>query len=568
MYSPSKPSRPGRAYLHLLRKDDILALSDVVRAAKWEDAKGSFNDPALIAPPGVEFAIYKKFPANKKRNDARQGTIDQDPQFMAFLEELANPAPPREVAEGENGGEDGDKAEVKVTTTPLIEYLKEKKANKGKEASGKNAKGGKAEAKGKGASKEEEQSSKKKGKGSKEDKAGKAAAPKENVKILTKRAATEQAAEAAKNVAGQINSAASTTASGASVASAQPAAAASQTDATPKTRRAGIAAAARILQRDLGLSPGSAHRRARQDAAKAENGPKASDDKDAPAASPTAVGTNAASDRPVSPAPSEGSQASKGQGSASQKSQSGRRNRGSKNAEKNKAPAAEASAAQPAAPPKPMMILKKPDAAAATTPVAAAATSQAKEEPAKAAQAPAAQSPAKPAQQKTKSTQAQQKKAPAVTADATQAFIKHANPSQGVNEAALRQALGPFGTITGVEVDKRKGFAFVDFADHESLVKAIQASPVSVGQTTVQVLERKDKKQAAPAAAAAAAAATPAATPSNAGSSSTPNAEKPEKPSGGRGRRGRGGGGGNKASGGGGDKAQAAASQPAANPGG
>ncbi len=38
----------------------------------------------------------------------------------------------------------------------------------------------------------------------------------------------------------------------------------------PKSRRAGIAAAARILQRDLGLSPGNAHRRARQQAAQAE----------------------------------------------------------------------------------------------------------------------------------------------------------------------------------------------------------------------------------------------------------------------------------------------------------
>ncbi|CAG9938866.1 unnamed protein product [Clonostachys rosea f. rosea IK726] len=405
---PSKPSRPSRAYVHLKRKDDIMSLSEVVQSSTWEDAKGTFTSP-LIAPPTVEFAIYKKIPSNKRRTDARQGTIDQDPQFMAFLENLANTGLANEGVEAEDADE-AEKADIKVTTTPLIEYLKEKKASKAKDSSsGKNSKKDKESnsSKGKGGSKDDE-SSKKKGKGGKDDKE-KDKAPKETVKILTKKAATEQAAEAAKTAASHITAAASAD--------------------TPKSRRAGIAAAARILQRDLGLSPGSAHRRARQDAAKAEAGSTES---------------------------------------------AGAKVRHNLRSKANR------------------------DAGAV-----------------------------------------------------------HANASQGVTEALLKQTFETFGTITFVEIDKRKGFAYVDFADHEGLVKAISASPVTV-------LERKEKKAPAPTQAGSSSSGNPnnnAASSASANGTSAPAQEKPEKSSG-RGRRGRGGG--NKAAASGDKPSQAASGAKAA----
>lgn len=478
-----------------------MLLGDHVRSSTWEDAKNTFTDPALVAPPSVEFAIYKKVPSNKKRTDARQGTIDQDPQFMAFLENLANPALVNHA--DADSGED-EKIEAKVTTTPLIEYLKEKKANKSKEASGKSAKTTKSDSKGKTGSKDDE-SVKKKGRAAKEDKVEK---PKETVKILTKKAATEQAVDAAKNAASQINAA------GADL---------------PKSRRAGIAAAARLLQRDLGLSPGSAHRRARQDAAKVDADPKAPNGKDT---TPTAAsGSSVATDRAAFPAPAESSQASKSTPAPSAKSQSGRRNRGGKNADKGKTP--EASSSQPTVPLNPPVILKKKPDNEASQPT----TNTTNEEQSSASKSsrPASKAKQIPAQ----------KKSAAVSADATRAFVKHANPSQGVTEALLKQALEAFGTVSYVELDKRKGFAYIDFSNNDGLTKAISASPVTVGQANVQVLERKDKK----------------ATPTAAGSSAA-SFEKGEKPSSGRGRRGRGGGGGNK----GGEKIQASA--PPANAGG
>lgn len=481
-----------------------MPLSDAVRSKTWEDAKGTFTSPSLIGPPSVEFCIYKKVPSNKKRTDTRQGTIDQDPEFMAFLESLANPTQPKDI---EAEDDDADKTESKIMTTPLVEYLKEKKASKCKDGSSK--KGSKnAEGKGKGATKDDESSTKKKGKASKEDKCDK---PKETVKILTKKAATEQAANATKNAASQINSANSTDA--------------------PKSRRAGIAAAARILQRDLGLSPGSAHRRARQDAAKADaeakGDGKAAPTKDATPAVNSAGGSAAAGERPASPAPSDsGNQASKA------KSQSGRRNRGGKNTDKAKA--TEAASTQPSTPTNPPVILKKKHEGESGEP--APVPELANSEQANASK------PAQSAPKASGNKSQGQKKPNPVSPDATRAFVKHVNASQGVNDAALKEAFGAFGAVALVEIDKRKGFAYVDFAEHDGLAKAIAASPVTVGQGSVQVLERKDKK--------------PANLPGGMPSGAAGTSEKNEKGSG-RGRRGRGGGGGKNAAN---DKAQAATS--------
>jgi regulator of nonsense transcripts 3 len=60
-----------------------------------------------------------------------------------------------------------------------------------------------------------------------------------------------------------------------------------------------------------------------------------------------------------------------------------------------------------------------------------------------------------------------------------------------VTEALLETAFGAFGAVTKVEIDKKKGFGYVDFADPESLQKAMAASPVTVAQSQVVVLERK-----------------------------------------------------------------------------
>ncbi len=439
-FSPFKPSRPARAYLHVFRREDLAALSELVRVATWEDAKETWTSASLIGPPAAEFATYKKIPSGRRRTDNRQGTIDQDPEFMDFLEALANPA----AGEGEQTTEEDSKGGGKATTTPLIDYLREKKANKAREAAGtKAAKHARHESQtGKG-----KEDSKRKSKESRSDKP--TDKHKETVKILTKKAAAE-AADAAKSAAGQI--------------------AASKED-VPRSRRAGIAAAARILQRDLGLSPGNAHRRARQQAAQAESVTKVTAVKENGSAAPAAPRSPTTLSQPSTPTAPKAqlqAQTSSSRGSRGKKATAPGDSKGKSVAEKSETPHVA-----------PTKILQKkkddptPAAAATGTPPTGPKATQTKAALAASAKKTSAAAP---------------------TPGATRGFVKHANPSQGVTEALLKEAMETFGGVTFVEIDRRKGFAYVDFAEHEGLSRAIAATPIAVAQAAVQVLERKDRE--------------------------------------------------------------------------
>lgn len=246
-----------------------MTLSEIVRNSSFEDAHNTWNSSCLIGPPSVEFAPYGRVPDGKRRNDARQGTIDQDPDFMDFLESLANPVPFKEPDAEASPEEERAKTEV-VTTTPLIQFLKDKKANKGKEVATATKAGKPAPVKAiskssGGLSKESSKDStysssspedtRRKGKDAKIERlVGKAT--KEAVKVLNREAAAKIEA------------------SNASRSSSTPPVAVQESPAkTPRAaarERGGIAAAAKLIQRDLGLSSSSAHRKAKADIAAAD----------------------------------------------------------------------------------------------------------------------------------------------------------------------------------------------------------------------------------------------------------------------------------------------------------
>ncbi len=515
--SPSKPSQPSRAYLHVTRRDELAPLSQKVQSSRWEDAKETYNDPALVSPPTVEFAIYKKIPGEKKRVDGRQGTIDQDPEFMAFLEALANPDAQKEAAEAELSLEEAIKAE-KTTTTPLVEYLKERKAAKAKEAaaakSAKHARQDSQGGKGKAAATPVEEPKKKSrdGRGEKGHERS-SERPRESVKILTKKAAAaaEAAAEAARAVAAQMKPA----------AAARPSSQ-SGTQEQPKSRRAGIAAAARILQRDLGLSPGNAHRKARQEAAKAESDSKVTAPKEIAKPVPTAAPESAPPSIPTGPSASAA--AAKLQPPAAGRSRNRKRGAGD-DIGKTKGEATGEKAAEssnPAPAKAPITLMKKkesqpPGPSLQSPPAAPAApTGPSKGGPSLSqALTPAPPTGPKAAAQKQSGPSKKGTGAATPSPGATRAFIKHANHSQGVTEPLLKEALQVFGAVTSVEMDRKKGFAYAEFADYSGLAKAMAASPVAVAQATVQVVERKDMGKKAsgptqPKSAAAASTSTPA----------------------------------------------------------
>jgi regulator of nonsense transcripts 3 len=417
-----------------------------VRQSVFEDAQNTFTSQCLVGPPTVEFAPYGRTPGGRRRVDARAGTIDQDSEFMAFLEGLANPMTSKEINADSLLDGTSTKQE-KVTTTPLVQYLKDKKANKNKEAAAKAAKKQEAHlAKGK-AGKESSslpEDVKKKGKEGKSDKLVEKAA-REAVKILNREAATK------------ASSAASTSTSETS---------ASESSNTPKLdigkvpgrqRGAVIAAHIRMLQRDLGLSPAQAHRQIRRDTADAQKAERAAAAEKTATDSKENNGPQASQSQAVPTAPK-----------ASTNQTKDRKSRGKGSSTESEAGKASSSSSAPLST-TPVILLKKPDnqQAGPATPTA---------QPAKSSPAASARKPPPVA---------------VPSEGATQAFVKHANPSQGVTEALLKEAMENYGAVSMVEIDKRKGFAYVDFVDTDGLKKAMAANPISVAQGTVQVMQRK-----------------------------------------------------------------------------
>jgi regulator of nonsense transcripts 3 len=79
------------------------------------------------------------------------------------------------------------------------------------------------------------------------------------------------------------------------------------------------------------------------------------------------------------------------------------------------------------------------------------------------------------------------------TISTTKAYLKHANPSQGMTDVLIQQALSQFGDVTNVTIDSRKGTAIAVFKDGQGLQKARDAKKVSVANGTVEIHEFKDR---------------------------------------------------------------------------
>ena len=364
------------------------SLSSLIKQTAFQDAKNSSKDPCLVGPPTLEFAPYSKMQSGRARHDGRQGTIDQDQEFIDFLQSLTEP-----ITKAAANGVDADATSEKITTTPLVQYLKERKANKAKEAAEKKSKA-KQETKEAKPSKGESKATVVVKGSSAAEKARVAKATQDAVKAINKSVASMQTKPAAK---GDSKSPTKETA----------------TLASPPKRereRPNVSAAARI-QRDLGLAPKS----------------------------PRAARTTAAS-----PATAK---------------------------------------AEPANPEKSSTSTPETKTTSTPTPIAPPTGPRAT----RSTPVPPPSTPKPPTTQ-----QRPPKPPPTPSPNAKSAFLKHANPSQGVTEELLRTAFAAFGVVTRCEIDKKKGLGYVDFEKTESLRKAMQGSPVKVGNGQVVVMENRN----------------------------------------------------------------------------
>ncbi|PGG99356.1 hypothetical protein AJ79_08550 [Helicocarpus griseus UAMH5409] len=415
---PSKPSRPARVYLRVTSLPLVEDLAEKVRVTSFQDARNTSRDPVLLGPPSLEYAPYPRVPGSRVRKDGRQGTIDQDPDFIAFLESLTNPVTKPAV-------DVEDTKEEKPTITPLIQYLREKKANKNKEAvspskPSRHARGEAREAKD---GKTERVHAKKL-----LSRADKATPSSSDRQVKIDRATKEAVKAVNKQTANQ----ASKPPPGKTIASRpakeeQPA----QTPPPPerKRERGNLSAATKILRRDLGIAPAAPRRRAEKTAGGEAASPPLNE---AAKTTPTSNGDSAKRPSPKT--------------------------------------------------------AKEPESAKKTTPSKQPKATPPAETPTGRNAHRQTNPPASPAKV---SVPTKPRNAPAPAPQSTQAFLKHANPSQGVTEELLNSGFSKFGKVVKVEIDKKKGFGYVDFAEPEGLAKAIQASPVQIAQSQVVVLERK-----------------------------------------------------------------------------
>jgi regulator of nonsense transcripts 3 len=453
---PSKPSRPSRVYLHLTDENNLNELAEKVRTTSFADAKNTTRDPALLGPPTLDFAPHHRIHAGRKRKDQRAGTIDQDPDFRAFLESLTNPIPKATL--------DLDSAlhrAERATSTPLIDHLRERKHAKDKPASKAAAKHGRGEGrdsiKDKKKGKDASVSTTEKGKkSSKTDKVAK-----EAVKVLNREA----------------NAASSAAESSASSAAAP---------AERKRERARPFNVAAKIQQDLGIGPAANRRASRRE--------KLSEATSSPASEKQAGGSSEPANAPTS-----GSAKAPTPAKTPRREPRSREKRGGKEPVKDEAGAsADSNAATSTAPSRPT-ILKK-GAAAPSGPLANAPAAP-KGAKAQASAATSSSSSAAPSQ----STADKETS----TSSLHRAFLKHANPSQGITEPLIQEILSQFGPVSSVDLDKRKGFAYVDFADAGSLQKAVKAGKIDIAKGAVQVLEFKERGAAASRAASATSSAQP-----------------------------------------------------------
>lgn len=118
----------SRAYINFIEQQDIFTFREKFDNYVFVDAKG------IEYPAVVEFAPFQRLPKKRvgKKKDLKCGTIESDPYYISFLESLKNQEADSNVAQPktEYSYQPSDSTPKKVTTTPLLEYLKQRKQEK------------------------------------------------------------------------------------------------------------------------------------------------------------------------------------------------------------------------------------------------------------------------------------------------------------------------------------------------------------------------------------------------------------------------------------------------------
>ncbi|XP_048135305.1 regulator of nonsense transcripts UPF3-like isoform X2 [Rhodamnia argentea] len=131
-FCPGKSSQKrhtlSRAYIKFKRLEDVTEFA------------GFFNGHVFVNEKGaqfktiVEYAPFQRVPAQRLRKDSREGTLITDPEYIEFLKFLVKPVenlPSVEIQLERREAERSGAAEgVPIVTTPLMDYVRRKRASK------------------------------------------------------------------------------------------------------------------------------------------------------------------------------------------------------------------------------------------------------------------------------------------------------------------------------------------------------------------------------------------------------------------------------------------------------
>ncbi|XP_034943362.1 regulator of nonsense transcripts 3A-like [Chelonus insularis] len=118
----------SRAYINFLEQQNIFMFREKFDNYVFVDSKGS-EYPAV-----VEFAPFQRLPKKRigRKKDPKCGTIESDHYYINFLESLKNQETDSSTSQPktEYSYQPFDNSLKRVTTTPLLEYLKQRKVEK------------------------------------------------------------------------------------------------------------------------------------------------------------------------------------------------------------------------------------------------------------------------------------------------------------------------------------------------------------------------------------------------------------------------------------------------------
>ncbi|XP_042983950.1 regulator of nonsense transcripts UPF3-like isoform X3 [Carya illinoinensis] len=117
-----------RAYIDFKKPEDVIEFAEFFDGHLFVSEKGTQFKTI------VEYAPSQRVPKQWSKKDGREGTILKDPEYLEFLEYLAKPVenlPSAEIQLERREAERGGAAKDALVVTPLMDFVRQKRAAKG-----------------------------------------------------------------------------------------------------------------------------------------------------------------------------------------------------------------------------------------------------------------------------------------------------------------------------------------------------------------------------------------------------------------------------------------------------